>query len=175
MREAGEVEVAGEEFSPRGKSRGRSADGGAVGRCRRLSVQRQTGSPGFSPSTAAPDSGLCVSGRRSARPSSVPQGLMTPSSPAAESDSPLSGKSPGSLLRRRLRSPFRALRERSLSRERPVRWLLGGGVGQREQAVGSPPSGQEQREQGQLRGRRSVSPNPFLWLCRDRHRRSSTL
>ena len=171
MREAGQVVVAEEEMSSQGNVRGRSADGGAERRCSYLSVQRQTGLPGFSPTTTAPDSGPRVPGRRSVRPPSAPQGQTTLGSPAAESDSPRRGRTPGSLLRRRLTSPFRALREKSFSRERPVRLLLGAGEGEQEQALGSPPPGQEQ---GQLRGRRALSPNPFHWLCKDRQRRSST-
>ncbi|CAL8279669.1 unnamed protein product [Arctogadus glacialis] len=141
MREAGQVVVAEEEMSSQGNVRGRSADGGAERRCSYLSVQRQSGLPGFSPTTTAPDSGPRVPGRRSVRPPSVPQGQTTLGSHAAESDSPRRGRTPGSLLRRRLTSPFRALREKSLSRERPVRLLLGAGEGEQEQALGSPAPG----------------------------------
>ncbi|PWA23110.1 hypothetical protein CCH79_00002472 [Gambusia affinis] len=73
-------------------------------------------------------------------------------------------------IRARLLSPFRVLRERSQSRERPLP--------KSEEASGETLSSSAQQEaegQTEQRVRRSVSPNPFLWLCRDRHSRRKTI
>lgn len=64
-------------------------------------------------------------------------------------------------IRARLMSPLRVLREKSRSRERS---LMENGK-QTVQTESSSPQIETQTEQ---RARRSVSPNPFLWLCRDR-------
>lgn len=61
-------------------------------------------------------------------------------------------------IRTRLTSPFRVLRERSQSRERAK--------GEEGEGAGPPPQGESQG------AGRSVSPNPFLWLCRDRRRKT---
>lgn len=81
-------------------------------------------------------------------------------------------KSTESPFRTRLMSPFRALRERSRSRERPqaVRPHSHGG----EIKTEAPPSSKEDKQEEE-RAKRSVSPNPFLWLCRARHVRSHTV
>lgn len=71
-------------------------------------------------------------------------------------------------FRKRLMSPFRALRERSQSNERPK------AVRPRQIKTEALPSSKEDRQEGE-RARRSVSPNPFLWLCRARHVRSKTV
>lgn len=78
-------------------------------------------------------------------------------------------KPPESPIRTRLMSPFRILRERSQSRERLVAF--------RQERGDVVPSSPQDETQGQadLRARRSVSPNPFLWLCRDRHTRRKTV
>jgi len=109
FRGAGEETVAtpGDLISAR-RRRGQSADGDP-GAGAGLPAQRRT----CFPLLTAPDTGLCVSGLRSVMPSSVPQGQLTPSSPGIESDSLRSGKPPESLFRRRLKSPFRAMRDRS--------------------------------------------------------------
>lgn len=81
-------------------------------------------------------------------------------------------KPPESPIRTRLMSPFRALRERSRSRERPEAARPrshGGGI-----KAEAPPSSKEDKREEE-RAKRSVSPNPFLWLCRARHVRSHTL
>ncbi|CAG5871248.1 unnamed protein product [Menidia menidia] len=72
-------------------------------------------------------------------------------------------KAPESPIRTRLMSPLRKLRERSQSRDRPEEKRTEGA------AASSPQVEAEQR------ARRSASPNPFLWLCRDRHARRKTL
>lgn len=78
-------------------------------------------------------------------------------------------------LRTRLMSPFRILREKSQSRERAmaVRPQLNGGERKEE----TPPSSEQDKTQGEKeeRARRSVSPNPFLWLCRVKHIRRKTV
>lgn len=81
-------------------------------------------------------------------------------------------KPPESPFRTRLMSPFRALRERSRSKERPkaVRPRSHGG----EIKTEAPPSSKEDKQEEE-RAKRSVSPNPFLWLCRARHVRSNTV
>lgn len=84
-------------------------------------------------------------------------------------------KPPESPITTRLMSPFRILRKRSQSRERPmaVRPHLLGREGAGEVV---PPSPQDERQgQAEKRARRSGSPNPFLWLCRDRHTRRKTV
>lgn len=73
-------------------------------------------------------------------------------------------------IRARLLSPFRVLRERSQSRERP---LPKSDKGARATLPSSPQH--ETQRQTEQRVRRSVSPNPFLWLCRDRHSRRKTM
>lgn len=75
-------------------------------------------------------------------------------------------------FRSRLMSPFRILRERSRSRKRPeaVRPCFHTG----EVKAEAPPSSQQEKQEEE-RARRSVSPNPFLWLCRVRHVRSKSL
>lgn len=75
-------------------------------------------------------------------------------------------------FRTRLMSPFRVLRERSRSKERPkaVRPCLHGGEIKTEACHSSKEDKQEEEK-----ARRSVSPNPFLWLCRARHVRSKTV
>lgn len=81
-------------------------------------------------------------------------------------------KAPESPFRTRLMSPFRALRERSRSKERPkaARPRSHGG----EIKTEAPPSSKEDKQEEE-RAKRSVSPNPFLWLCRARHVRSNTV
>lgn len=75
-------------------------------------------------------------------------------------------------LRTRLMSPFRIVRERSWSKERPksVRPRLHAG----EIKAEAPPSSKQDKQEEE-RARRSVSPNPFLWLCRARQVRRKTL
>lgn len=72
-------------------------------------------------------------------------------------------------IRTRLMSPFRMLRDRSQSREKPA------AVRTHVEAVVSSPPQHERRGQTEQRDRRSVSPNPFTWLCRDRHSRRKTV
>lgn len=84
-------------------------------------------------------------------------------------------KPPESPIRTRLISPFRILRERSQSRGRPMAvspQLNDGEV--TGEVVPSPPQ-DDRRGQDEQRARRAVSPNPFLWLCRDRHTRRKTV
>lgn len=81
-------------------------------------------------------------------------------------------------VRTRLVSPFRILRERSQSKERPraVRTHVNEGEETREETTSTPEGDRRrQTEQRPSRERRSVSPNPFLWLCRDRHSRRKTV
>lgn len=75
---------------------------------------------------------------------------------------------PESPIRKRLMSPFRILKGRSASRERPC-------VNREEEAGEIMPSSPQDETGGQAehRARRSVSPNPFLWLCRDKQRRKT--
>lgn len=80
-------------------------------------------------------------------------------------------KPPESHIRTRLMSPFRILRERSQSRERPIAVRL---HQNEEEVVPSSPQ-DEKQGQAEQRAKRSVSPNPFLWLCRDRHTRRKTV
>lgn len=84
-------------------------------------------------------------------------------------------KPPESPIRTRLMSPFRILRERSQSRERlrGVRPHLNEEDGMGEVVSSSPQD--ERRGRAEQRARRLVSPNPFLWLCRDRHTRRKTV
>lgn len=81
-------------------------------------------------------------------------------------------KTSESPLRTRLMSPFRILRERSQSKERakPVRPCLHAG----EIKAEAPPSSKQDKQEEE-RARRSLSPNPFLWLCRLNHVRRKTL
>ena len=104
-----------------------------------------TGSPGSPPGP----------GPSTLSPTSQPELLMSP-------------KPPDFLNRKRLLSPFRNLRRRSQSREKllPVRPHLDGGEASGK--VESSPAQDERQEQAVKRAMRSVSPNPFLWLCRDR-------
>lgn len=127
-------------------------------------TQNWTGTHGVRP-MVRPGSppGLPGLGPKSLSPLSQPQ-LMRP-------------KPPESPIKTRLMSPFRILRERSQSRERPVavrQSHLSGGEGTGEVA---PPSSPQDERQGQAeqRARRSVSPNPFLWFCKDRHTRRKTV
>lgn len=78
-------------------------------------------------------------------------------------------------LRTRLMSPFRTLREKSQSRERPM--AVGPQLNGRERKEETLPSSAQDKTQGEKeeRARRSVSPNPFLWLCRVRHIRRKTV
>lgn len=87
-------------------------------------------------------------------------GLVTPLPPQSYFTRPKPLVSP---IRARLMSPFRVLRERSQSREKPL-----------QKNVQSEPQNGTQGQTEQ-RARRSVSPNPFLWLCRDRHARRKTV
>ncbi len=73
-------------------------------------------------------------------------------------------------IRARLMSPIRILRERSQSRERP---RVNSGEGTQGVVSSSPQD--ERQEQAEQRARRSVSPNPFVWLCRDRRSRRKTV
>lgn len=84
-------------------------------------------------------------------------------------------KPPESPIKTRLMSPFRILRERSQSRERlrGIRPHLNEGEGMGE--VVSPSRQDERHGRAEQRARRPVSPNPFLWLCRDRHNRRKTV
>lgn len=99
-----------------------------------------------------------------------PMGLSPLSQPLLMSPKPQ--ESP---IRTRLMSPFRILRERSQSSERPmaVKAHLISGEGTTEVEPSSPQD--ERQGQAEQRARRSVSPNPFLWLCRDRHTRRKTV
>lgn len=99
-------------------------------------------------------------------PSLPGRGPMTPP-PFSQHQKP--SESP---LRTRLMSPFRILRERSWSKERPksVRPCLHTG----EIKAEAPPSSKQDKQEEE-RARRSVSPNPFLWLCKVRHVRHKTL
>lgn len=123
----------------------------------------------------------CIRARRAGAHEAHP---MSPSSPSGLGPTPLSPLSqpllmrpnpPESPVRTRLLSPFRILRERSQSRERPMAaWPhLNSGEGTGEVVSSSPQD--ERQKQAEQRARRSVSPNPFLWLCRDRHTRRKTV
>ncbi|KAA8586664.1 hypothetical protein FQN60_000500 [Etheostoma spectabile] len=87
----------------------------------------------------------------------------------------LQPRPPESPIRTRLMSPFRILRERSQSRERlmAVRSHLSGGEGTGEDVPSSPQD--ERQGQAEQRAKRAVSPNPFLWLCRDRRTQRKTV
>ncbi|XP_034463573.1 rap guanine nucleotide exchange factor 6 isoform X13 [Hippoglossus hippoglossus] len=104
-----------------------------------------TGSPGSPPGP----------GPSTLSPTSQPELLMSP-------------KPPDFPNKKRLLSPFSKLRKRSQSREKPlpVRPHLDGGEASGK--VESSPPQDERQEQAEKRAMRSVSPNPFLWLCRDR-------
>lgn len=108
--------------------------------------------------------------------------------PAVQSDSPYSFPTPFSQsplmrhtppespIRRRLMSPFRILRKRSQSRERPA--AVSPHLNSREETAERMSSSPQDETRGQTEqpgARRSVSPNPFLWLCRDRDSRRKTL
>lgn len=84
-------------------------------------------------------------------------------------------KPPESPIRTRLMSPFRILRERSQSRGRPM--AVSPQLNDGEVSGGGVPSPLQDNRQGQegQRARRAASPNPFLWLCRDRHTRRKTV
>lgn len=99
-------------------------------------------------------------------PSQPVLGHMTPPPPLF-----FQHKTSESPLRTRLMSPFRMLRERSRSKEKPksVRSCLHA-VERKAEALPST----KHNNQKEDRPRRSVSPNPFLWLCRVRHVRSKT-
>ncbi|TWW75108.1 Rap guanine nucleotide exchange factor 6 PDZ domain-containing guanine nucleotide exchange factor 2 [Takifugu flavidus] len=103
-------------------------------------------------------------------PSQPGVGPMSP--PPSSQHHKFKPKPPESPIRTRLMSPFRALRERSRSKERPkaVRPRSHGG----EIKTEAPPSSKEDKQEEE-RAKRSVSPNPFLWLCRARHLRSHTV
>lgn len=81
-------------------------------------------------------------------------------------------KTSESPLRTRLMSPFRILRERSRSKEKPkmAQPCLHAG----EIKAEAPPSSKQDKQE-EKRARRSVSPSPFLWLCRVGRVRSKTL
>ena len=119
----------------------------------------RTGSHGVNPTGSPPSV-----------PGLGPMGLSPLSQPQLMSPKPQ--ESP---IRTRLMSPFRILRERSQSRERPmaVKAHLNSGEGTTEVELSSPQD--ERQGQAEQRARRSVSPNPFLWLCRDRHTRRKTV
>lgn len=97
------------------------------------------------------------------------QPRLGPTTPPPRSQHQSPSESP---LRTRLMSPFRILRERSRSKERPksVRPSLHAG-----EIKAEAPSSSKQDKQKEERARRSVSPNPFLWLCRSRDVRRKTL
>lgn len=82
-------------------------------------------------------------------------------------------KPPESHIRKRLMSPFRALRERSRSKKR-MRKGSAAVIEEMSEVVSSLPQDQSHGQAGQ-RVRRLVSPNPFLCLCRGRHRRRKTV
>lgn len=97
-------------------------------------------------------------------PSQPGLGPMTPPPPLSQRQ-----KTSESPLRTRLMSPFRILRERSRSKEKPkmAQPCLHAG----EIKAEAPPSSKQDKQE-EKRARRSVSPNPFLWLCRVGHVRS---
>lgn len=144
----------------RGRSRGAQADSSLM--LQRVRAGR-TGVHTVHPTahTGSPPS-LTGLGHRDPSPLSQPQ-LMRP-------------KPPESPVRTRLMSPFRILKERSRSRERPkaVRPYLNGREGTGEVVLSSLQDKRQGQEEVQ-RARRSVSPNPFLWLCRDRRTRRKTV
>lgn len=135
------------------------------GRSRQQSCQsRQVDlkAPSFRPGKKDP---ITPTGRAPTQPG---LGAITPPLP------PLSQhqKPSESPFRSRLMSPFKILRERSRSRKRPeaVRPRFHAG----EMKAEAPPSSKQEKQEEE-RARRSLSPNPFLWLCRVRHVRSKTL
>ena len=67
-------------------------------------------------------------------------------------------------LRKRLRSPFKLLRERSQSRERLMVSRPPGAPAQKGALPSLPRPGSSGL--GQLMARRSASPGPFTWFCR---------
>lgn len=91
---------------------------------------------------------------------------LGPITPPRQKIRPKPSESP---LRTRLLSPFRILRDRSQSNERAKPVQADG-----ETTPEAPPS-PKQDDREEKRARRSVSPNPFLWLCRVRHVRRKTL
>lgn len=78
-------------------------------------------------------------------------------------------KPPESPIRTRLMSPFRILRERSQSRE-----MLVAAREERGEVLPSSTQDETQRQSEQT-AKRSVSPNPFNWLCRERRTRRKTV
>lgn len=135
-------------------------------------TQKWTGTNGMHP--------ILHSGTLPSQPGLRPMTPSLPSEPrlilssGREQSTPL--RPPESSIRKRLMSPVRALSRRSRSRQKlPVvsrpHPESEEGVGE---AMSSSPQG-ERRGQARQRARRPISPNPFLWLCRDRHTRSKTV
>lgn len=108
-----------------------------------------------------------------ARPLSPPQ-KWTGEHPVSPNHQPhiMSPKSE-SPMRKRLMSPFRLLRERSQSRER-LRSRPQPDNNREQQEESEPSLNSEERTETEpeQRGRRSVSPNPFLWLCVEKRNRT---
>lgn len=182
-----EEEEKGSEMEKEKEERmqGKTADvqGGLFSSKQRRGRSRQQNNQG-----AQADSRLMLQGVRAGRtgvhavhpmahtgsPPSLP-GLGPMTVPPLSQPQLMRPKPPESPIRTRLMSPFRILRERSQSRGRPmaVSPHLNGGEGTGEVVPSSP---QDKRQgQEEQRARRSVSPNPFLWLCRDRHTRRKTV
>lgn len=106
------------------------------------------------------------------RPGSPP----TPSGPGPLTTSLLRRPPPAETpFRTRLMSPLRILRERSQSRERLRGVSPHVNEGEVTGEVVSSSRQDERRGRAEQRGRRSLSPNPFLWLCRDRHARTKSV
>lgn len=72
-------------------------------------------------------------------------------------------------IKTRMMSPFRKLRERSQSRERLMAF-------KEERGEILPSSVQDETQrQSEQRAKRSASPNPFKWLCREKRARRETV
>lgn len=139
------------------------------GRSRQQSKRSsQTDAEQMLPRTRAGTPALkCLEARRS--PHGLPEAGLATLSPPPQSHF-MKLKPSVSPIRARLMSPFRVLREKSQSRERSL-------IKNGEQTIqtDSPSPQNETQVQTEQRARRAVSPNPFLWLCRDRHTRSKTV
>jgi len=105
----------------------------------------------------AAERGSCPSKRRRGRAG------RKRSRPQADPGPP---RPPESAFRTRMMSPFRGRRAGSQSRE-------SGGREEEEEGAGGVSSCSTSSPQAEQRARRPVSPNPFMWLCRDRSRESA--
>lgn len=145
------------------------SDQGAQTHAGQSSLRVRAGSPAPKRKKTDGDHPMVQSGS----PYSFPAVGLTTLSPLCESHL-MRPKPPESPIRRRLMSPFRILRERSMSRERPA--AVSPHLTSREgTAEMSSSPHEETRGQAEQRAGRSISPNPFQWLCRDRHTRRKTL